>query len=447
MAFENLSAKLASVFKKLEGRGTLGEKDVKEALREVRLALLEADVNFKVVKDFVGKITEKAVGEEVLRSLTPGQQVLKIVNAELTELLGGSHSKLTFSPKPPTVFVLAGLQGAGKTTACAKLAGQMKKQNKKPLLVACDIYRPAAIKQLKVLGESYGVPVYSEESNKDPAVIAANSLAHAAKAGNDVIIIDTAGRLHIDDELMDELVRIKKNVRPQEILLTVDAMTGQDAVNVARAFDEKLGIDGIIITKLDGDARGGAALSVRAATGRPIKFAGMGEKPDPDTLEPFHPDRMASRILGMGDVMSLIEKAQNLFDEEEAAKLEKKIRQQELSLEDFLAQLKQIRKMGPLTDLIGMIPGMGRLSLDEGASEKSLNRVEAIICSMTPYERRNPSVLNGSRKRRVAAGSGRSVQEVNSLLKQFEEMKRMMKGFTGAAGKKGRIGAPFFGGR
>ena len=446
MAFENLSAKLTAVFKRLEGRGSLGEKDVKEALREVRLALLEADVNFKVVKDFTNKITEKAVGEAVLKSLTPGQQVVKIVSDELTSLLGGAQSKLTFSSKPPTVFMLAGLQGAGKTTACGKLAGQMKKQGKRPLLVACDIYRPAAIKQLQVLGNSYGVPVFSMDADTDPVEIAKQALIHAASNNNDVVIIDTAGRLHINEELMEELSKIKQAVRPQEILLTVDAMTGQDAVTVAESFNEKLGIDGIIITKLDGDTRGGAALSVRAVTGRPIKFAGMGEKPDPDTLEPFHPDRMASRILGMGDVMSLIEKAQTMYDEEEAAKLEKKIRTQELTLEDFLSQLKQIKKMGPLNDLIGMIPGMGKVNVpDEAVSEKSLNHIEAIICSMTPDERRNPSILNGSRKRRISAGSGRSIQEVNSLLKQFDEMKRMMKNFSGMMGKKGKMNLPFFG--
>ena len=444
MAFENLTAKLGAVFKRLEGRGSLSEKDVKEALREVRLALLEADVNFRVVKDFVSRVTEKSVGESVLKSLTPGQQVIKIVSEELTELLGGTQSRLTFSAKPPTVYMFAGLQGAGKTTACGKLSGILKKQGRKPLLVACDIYRPAAIKQLEILGASYGVPVFSMGDKTDPVEIAKKSLQHAENNGNDIIIIDTAGRLHINEELMDELKNIKQAVRPQEILLIVDAMTGQDAVTVAETFNEKLGIDGIIISKLDGDARGGAALSVRAVTGKPIKFAGMGEKPDPETLEPFHPDRMASRILGMGDVMSLIEKAQNAFDEEEAIKLEKKIRTQEFSLEDFKEQLKQVRKMGPLTDLLGMIPGMGKVSLpDDDVSEKSLNHVEAIINSMTPEERKNPSILNGSRKKRIAAGSGRNIQEVNRLLKQFEEMKRMMKSFTGMRNKKSRINIPF----
>ena len=383
-------------------------------------------------------MTEKAVGEEVLKSLTPGQQVIKIVSDELTALLGSSQSKLTFSNKPPTVFMLAGLQGAGKTTACGKLSGLMKKQGKRPLLAACDVYRPAAVKQLQILGSQYGTPVFAGDNSSDPVEIAIKAIEYAADMNCDVVIIDTAGRLHIDEELMEELSKIKQAVKPQEILLTVDAMTGQDAVTVAEAFNEKLGIDGVIITKLDGDARGGAALSVRAATGKPIKFAGMGEKSDPETLEAFYPERMASRILGMGDVMSLIEKAQNVFDEDEAAKLEKKIRAQEFTFEDFLTQLKQVRKMGPLTDLIGMMPGMGKINLpEEGVSEKSMNHVEAIINSMTPEERRNPQILNGSRKKRVANGSGRNIQEVNRLLKQFDEMKRMMKNFTGGFGKKG----------
>ncbi|MCI8806080.1 MAG: signal recognition particle protein [Clostridiales bacterium] len=443
MAFENLSSKLQDVFKKLKGKGKLSEKDVKDALREVKLALLEADVNFKIVKDFIKKITEKAVGEEVLGGLNPGQHVIKIVNDELIELMGSTQSKLTFSPKAPTVYMMAGLQGAGKTTTTGKIAGQLRKQGKKPLLVACDVYRPAAIKQLQVVGSTYNIPVFSM-GNINPVEIARESLKYASENGNDVIIIDTAGRLHINEELMDELENIKKEVHPQEILLVIDAMTGQDAVNVAEVFNEKLGIDGVIVTKLDGDTRGGSALSVRAVTGKPIKFVGMGEKLE--DLEPFYPDRMASRILGMGDVLSLIEKAQQVFDEKQAYELEKKMRTLDFTFEDFLAQMQQVKKMGPIKDLISMVPGLNQAKLaDAEVDEKSINHIEAIIQSMTVYERKNPDILNGSRKKRIARGSGRSIQEINKLLKQFDEMKKMMKMMTDMTkGKKGRFKFPFF---
>ncbi len=443
MAFENLSSKLQDVFKKLKGKGKHSEKDVKDALREVKLALLEADVNFKIVKDFIKKITEKAVGEEVLGGLNPGQHVIKIVNDELIELMGSTQSKLTFSPKAPTVYMMAGLQGAGKTTTTGKIAGQLRKQGKKPLLVACDVYRPAAIKQLQVVGSTYNIPVFSM-GNINPVEIARESLKYASENGNDVIIIDTAGRLHINEELMDELENIKKEVHPQEILLVIDAMTGQDAVNVAEVFNEKLGIDGVIVTKLDGDTRGGSALSVRAVTGKPIKFVGMGEKLE--DLEPFYPDRMASRILGMGDVLSLIEKAQQVFDEKQAYELEKKMRTLDFTFEDFLAQMQQVKKMGPIKDLISMVPGLNQAKLaDAEVDEKSINHIEAIIQSMTVYERKNPDILNGSRKKRIARGSGRSIQEINKLLKQFDEMKKMMKMMTDMTkGKKGRFKFPFF---
>ena len=443
MAFENLSSKLQDVFKKLKGKGKLNEKDVKDALREVKLALLEADVNFKIVKDFIKKITEKAVGEEVLGGLNPGQQVIKIVNDELIELMGSTQSKLTFSPKAPTVYMMAGLQGAGKTTTTGKLAGQLRKQGKKPLLVACDVYRPAAIKQLQVVGGTYNIPVFSM-GNINPVEIAKESLKYASENGNDVIIIDTAGRLHINEELMEELENIKNEVHPQEILLVIDAMTGQDAVNVAEVFNNKLVIDGVIVTKLDGDTRGGSALSVRAVTGKPIKFVGMGEKLE--DLEPFYPDRMASRILGMGDVLSLIEKAQQVFDEKQAHELEKKMRTLDFTFEDFLAQMQQVKKMGPLKDLISMVPGLNQAKLgDVDVDEKSISHIEAIIQSMTVYERKNPDILNGSRKKRIARGSGRSIQEINKLLKQFEEMKKMMKMMTDMTkGKKGRFKFPFF---
>ena len=436
MAFENLSNKLSVVFKQLRGKGRLSEKDVKEAMREVRLALLEADVNFKIVKEFVAAVTEKAVGEEVLRGLNPGQSIIKIVNDELTTLMGSTHSKLSFSPNPPSVFMMVGLQGSGKTTTSGKIAAQLRKQGKNSLLVACDIYRPAAIKQLQVVGANLNIPVF-EKGSQSPAQTAAEAVEHARGHGMDVVIVDTAGRLHIDDELMGELAEIKDAVRPQEILLVVDAMTGQDAVNVAENFSEKVGIDGIVITKLDGDTRGGAALSVRKITGKPIKYVGMGEKVD--DLEPFYPDRMASRILGMGDIMTIIDKAQQAFDEDEALALEKKLRKNEFNLDDFLSQMQQVKKMGPLKNILGMMPGVADLKIDENdINEKAMGHVEAIIQSMTLKERANPNLLNGSRKRRIAAGSGRSIQEVNRLLKQFEEMKKMMKQFTdmGKQGKK-----------
>jgi len=445
MAFENLSTKLQDVFKNLKGKGKLTEKDVKEALREVKLALLEADVNFKIVKEFIKKISDKAIGEDVFNSLTPGQQVVKIVNDELIELMGTTQSKLTFSAKSPTVYMMVGLQGAGKTTTTGKLSGLLRKQGKNPLLVACDIYRPAAIKQLQVVGSTYNIPVFAMGDKQNPIDIAKAGVAHAQSNGNDVVIIDTAGRLHINEELMDELKSIKTEVRPQEILLVIDAMTGQDAVTVAETFNTQLGVDGVIVTKLDGDTRGGAALSVRYVTGKPIKYIGMGEKLE--DLETFYPDRMASRILGMGDVLSLIEKAQQAFDEEEAKELEKKMRSQEFSLEDFLSQMQQIKKMGPLKNILDMIPGVGnQINLDDTEiNEKAIVHVEAIIQSMTVEERRNPAILNGSRKKRIANGSGRTIQEVNRLLKQFEDMKKMMKQFTDMSkGKKGKFNLPFF---
>ncbi|MBQ6555787.1 MAG: signal recognition particle protein [Firmicutes bacterium] len=443
MAFENLSNKLQDVFNKLRGKGKLNEKDVKTAMREVKLALLEADVNFKIVKDFISKVTEKAVGEEVLTGLNPGQQVVKIVNDELVDLMGSTQSKLTFSSKLPTVYMMVGLQGAGKTTTTGKLAGQLRKQGKHPLLVACDVYRPAAIKQLQVVGSTYNIPVF-DMGQGDPVEIAVKGIEHAKANGNDIVIIDTAGRLHINEELMDELVNIKNEVKPQEILLVIDAMTGQDAVNVAESFNDKLGVDGVVITKLDGDTRGGAALSVRAVTGKPIKYVGMGEKME--DLEPFYPDRMASRILGMGDVLSLIEKAQQVYDDNAAKELEKKMRAQDFNFEDFLSQINQVKKMGPLKDLLKMIPGAGNLKIDEmDIDDNATKGVEAIIQSMTREERQNPDILNGSRKRRIAKGSGRTIQEVNQLLKQFEEMKRMMKMFGDMTkGKKGKMRLPFF---
>ena len=445
MAFEGLAGKLQQTLKKLRGAGKLNEKDIKEAMKEVRMALLEADVSYKVAKDFVGRVTERAVGHEILESLTPGQQVVKIVNDELVELMGSTQSKITFSSRPPTVIMLVGLQGAGKTTMCGKLGLHLKKQGKNPLLVACDIYRPAAIKQLHIVGEKVGVNVYSMGDKLDPVDISKAALEQASKSGNDVVIIDTAGRLHINEELMDELHNIKKNIKPTEILLVVDSMTGQDAVNVSESFNDKLGLDGVILTKLDGDTRGGAALSVKAVTGKPIKFAGMGEKLD--ELEPFHPDRMASRILGMGDVLTLIEKAQANFDEKKAAELEKRIRSQQFTFEDFLDQLQQMKKMGPLSQIMDMIPGMNSSKL-KGAEvdDKELVKVEAIIKSMTKKERLDPSILNGSRRKRIAAGSGTSIQDVNRTIKNFEQTKKMMKQFADMEKdiKKGKKKLPFF---
>ena len=445
MAFENLSNKLQDVFKQLRGKGKLTEADVKTAMREVKIALLEADVNFKIVKNFIKTVTERAVGTEVLEGLNPGQQVIKIVNEELISLMGTTQSQLTFAKRPPTVYMMVGLQGAGKTTSSGKLAGQLRKQGRNPLLVACDVYRPAAIKQLQVVGKNYNIPVFEMGDKLSPVEISKKALEYAAENRNDVILIDTAGRLHINEELMRELPDIKEVVKPQEILLVVDAMTGQDAVTVAESFDSQLGIDGIIMTKLDGDARGGAALSVRSVTNKPIKYIGMGEKME--DLEPFYPDRMASRILGMGDVLTLIDKVQQNIDEQEAKEMQKKMLSNEFTLEDFLSQMQQIKKMGPLKDLMGMIPGMNKFNLDEALNgvdpSKEMAKTEAIIQSMTREERLNPSILNGSRKKRIANGSGRSIAEVNRLLKQFEEMKKMMKQMNNMQkGKKGKL--PFF---
>ncbi len=437
MAFENLSDKLQAIFKNLKSKGLLTEKDVKEALRQVKLALLEADVNFRVVKTFINAVSEKAVGKDVLEGLNPGQQVIKIVHDELVAMMGSAQSKLTFSSTPPTVFMLTGLQGAGKTTSCGKLAGSLKKQGKNPLLVACDVYRPAAIKQLEVVAKNFNIPVFTIENSKDPVAIAKAAVDHA-RGVHDVVLIDTAGRLHIDETMMEELVAIKAAVRPQEILLVIDAMTGQDAVNVAESFNSQLGLDGIIMTKLDGDTRGGAALSVRSVTGKPIKLVGMGEKLT--DLEPFYPDRMASRILGMGDVLSLIDKAQAAFDEKEAKDLEQKMRTNSFTLQDFLVQMQQIKKMGSIKSVLSMVPGLNQAAIDDSMiDEKALVHVEAIIQSMTPKERENPDILNGSRKKRIAQGSGRSIQEVNRLLKQFEDMRKMMKQFSDMTkGKKGK---------
>ena len=433
MIFEGLSERLQATFKKLRGHGKLTEKEVNEAMRDVRMALLEADVNFKVVKDFINKVKERAVGQNILDTLTPAQAVIKIVDEELTALMGGTQSRLNISPTPPTVIMMVGLQGAGKTTTAGKLALSLKRQGKRPLLVADDIYRPAAVKQLQVLGEQLDVPVFSMESGTDAVTIAGAAVPYANAHAADVIIIDTAGRLHVNEELMQELKTIKGEVRPHEILLVVDAMTGQDAVNVAASFNEDLGLDGVVLTKMDGDARGGAALSVKAVTGCPIKFVGMGEKLE--ALEPFHPDRMASRILGMGDVLSLIEKAQTVYDLEEAKKMEKKFRKDEFTLDDFLSQLQQVRKMGSFEQILGMLPGMGNVKKQlEGVNVdlngKEIKHVEAIIRSMTPKERADVNLLNGSRRKRIAMGSGTRVQEVNKVLKQFAEMRKMMKKMT-----------------
>ena len=426
MAFEGLSEKLQGALKKMTGKGKLTEQNVKEGMREVRMALLEADVNYAVAKDFIKKVTERCVGQEILSSLTPAQQVIKIVSEEMTELMGGSNARLTWSSGPLTVYMLCGLQGAGKTTMCAKLAGWLQKQGKKPMLAACDIYRPAAIKQLQVVGEQVKVPVF-EKGTQDPVQTALEAVEYARYYQRDVLIIDTAGRLHIDEELMDELARIKAAVKPQEILLVVDAMTGQDAVNVAQSFNEKLEIDGVILTKLDGDTRGGAALSVRAVTGKPIKFSGIGEKLT--ELEPFHPDRMASRILGMGDVMTLIENAAEAFDEHEVDKLTRKARTADLNLEDFLEQMQSMKKMGGIKSMISMLPGMSGKDID--VDDDAMKKPEAIIRSMTPKERRNPGILNASRRKRIAAGSGTTVQDVNQLIRQFEQSKQMMKQMMG----------------
>jgi len=444
VVFEGLSGRLQDTFRKLKGKGKLSEDDVNRAMREVRLALLEADVNFKIVKDFVARVKERAVGQEVLTSLTPGQQVVKIVYEELAELMGGEQSRLNLASRPPTVVMMVGLQGAGKTTTCAKLARNLQSQGKRPLLVAADIYRPAAIKQLQVLGEQVNCPVFSM-GQENPVNIARAAVENARSNNRDVVILDTAGRLHINEELMNELTNIKTEADPHEILLVVDAMTGQDAVNVAESFNKQLGLTGVVLTKLDGDSRGGAALSVKAVAGCPIKFAGMGEKLD--NLEPFHPDRMASRILGMGDVLSLVEKAQANINQEKARELSQKIMQQEFTLEDFLDQLQQVRSMGPLEDLFSMIPGFSSAKQLQGLKgedfdEREIGHIEAIIQSMTPEERRNPTMLNGSRKKRIARGSGTRVQDVNRLVKQFEESRKLMKQFTdmGKKGKKGKKG-------
>ena len=446
MAFEGLTEKLNATFKKLRGKGRLTENDVREAMREVRLALLEADVGYKVVKDFVATVTERAIGSDVLDSLTPAQQVIKIVNEELTNLMGGAGSKLTMANNGPTVVMMVGLQGAGKTTTTAKLAGLMRRQyGKRPLLTACDVYRPAAIEQLKVVGGQLDLPVF-EQGRGDPVEIAANAIRHAKDHGSDMVFLDTAGRLHVDETLMDELKRMKATVHPNEILLVVDAMTGQDAVNAASAFDEALGIDGVILTKLDGDARGGAALSIRAATGKPIKFVGTGEKLY--MIEPFHPDRMASRILGMGDMLSFIEKAQATYDEKQAAKLEEKLRKNRFTLQDYYEQLQQIRNMGDLSQLAGMLPGnMGRQLQGATIDEKAMAHTEAIILSMTPLERENPQILNASRKRRIAAGCGLEVVDVNRLLKQFDMMQQLTRQMAKGRGPamKGGMGGRMHG--
>lgn len=440
MAFEGLSEKLQGVFKGLKGKGTLSEADINNAIRQIKLALLEADVNFKVVKEFVATIKEKALGEEVIKSVTPGQQIVKIVNDELAALMGGAGSKLTYSPRGFTVYMMVGLQGTGKTTTCGKLANYLKKEGKKPMLCACDVYRPAAIDQLEVVGSSIDVPVYVNRDSKKPEKIAMEAVRQAEIKGYDVLIVDTAGRLQIDEELMEELVRIKKEIKPHEILLVLDALTGQDAVNAAEGFNDKLGVDGIIMTKLDGDARGGAALSAKKVTGKPIKFIGTGEKFN--ALEPFHPERMASRILGMGDIVSLVERAQDAIDEEKAAKLEERIRKNAFTLEDFLDQMGQIKNMGGIGGMLDMMPGISarqKQEVDMEKAEKEFVQMEAIILSMTKQERDNPSILNSSRRKRIAAGSGQTVAKVNSLIKRYEDTKKMMKRFTG--GKFKRKGA------
>ena len=447
MAFEGLADRLQNTIQKIRGKGKVSEQDVKEMMREVRLALLEADVNFKVVKDFVKRVNERAVGQEVMKSLTPGQQVIKVVKEELTELMGGEQSKIAVSNRPPTVIMMVGLQGAGKTTTTGKLANLLrKKHNRKPLLVAADIYRPAAIKQLETLGKQLSMPVFSLGDKVSPVEIAKQAIQQAKDEHHDYVLIDTAGRLHVDETLMDELKQVKEISKPDEIFLVVDAMTGQDAVNVAESFNEQLGLTGVVLTKLDGDTRGGAALSVKAVTNTPIKFIGMGEKLD--ALEAFHPERMASRILGMGDVLTLIEKAQSNVDEEKAKELEQKLRTMSFTFDDFLEQLGQVRKMGPLDEILGMIPGANKMKglKNVQVDEKQIGHVEAIIKSMTKAEKENPDMINASRKKRIAKGSGRPVQEVNRLLKQFEEMKKMMKQMTSMSkgkGKKGGFKLPF----
>lgn len=446
MVFESLSEKLQNALSKLKGKGKLTEKDVNVAMREVKLALLEADVNFKVVKNFIKKVKERAIGVEVMESLTPGQQVIKIVNEELTKLMGESESKLNFSSHPPTIILMCGLQGSGKTTTSGKLAYNLLKKNKKPLLVACDVYRPAAIKQLEVVGSKVGVEVFTMGDKINPVDIAKAAVEYGKKKNNDTIIIDTAGRLHVDEELMEELTEIKESVNPDEILLVVDSMTGQDAVNVAETFNNRLDITGVVLTKLDGDARGGAALSIRAVTEKPIKFVGMGEKLD--QLEPFYPDRMASRILGMGDVLSLIEKAQASIDEKKALELEKKIRSQQFTLEDFLDQIDQVKNLGPIEEILSMIPGVNNKALKKlDIDDREIVKIQAIIQSMTPKERIDPSIIDSSRKKRIALGSGTTVQDVNRLLRQFKETRKMMRKFSDMdklMKKRGKRKFPFF---
>lgn len=447
MALDGLSERLQDAFAKLKGKGKISEQDIKDVLREVRMALLEADVNYKVVKSFVGNIKDRAMGADVMESLTPGQQVVKIVHDELTQLMGGEAKKIEISSKPPTIIMMVGLQGSGKTTSTGKLARYLKeKMHKRPLLAACDVYRPAAIQQLKVLGQQLDIPVFEQGSDRSPVDIATDAVAHAKAHGNDVVIIDTAGRLHIDEVLMQELVAIKEAVTPTEILLVVDAMTGQDAVNVAEHFNDNLDITGIVLTKLDGDTRGGAALSVKSVTGKPIKFTGQGEKLD--ALEPFHPDRMASRILGMGDILTLIEKAEAEFDQKQAAELQEKIKTQSFTLEDYLAQMDQLQGMGDIESMLSMIPGVSKKMLKNVKLDaKDMDHTRAIILSMTPEERQNTKIINGSRRKRIAAGCGLKVQDVNRLIKQFEQSQTFMKQFgamaSGKGGKKGRL--PFFG--
>ena len=433
MAFEGLSSRLQEITRKLKGKARITESDLKEMLREVKLALLEADVNYKIVKEFINSIQEKALGQDVMKSLTPGQQVIKIVKDEMIELLGGTESKINFTPNPPTVIMLVGLQGSGKTTTAGKLANLLRKQGKKPLLVACDVYRPAAIKQLEVVGKQLNIPVYSNENSKDVVQISRQAMSMAMSKLNDVVIIDTAGRLHIDDELMQELKNLKTNIKPHEILLVVDSMTGQDAVNIAQTFNETVGIDGVVLTKLDGDTRGGAALSVKKVTGRPIKFAATGEKMS--DIEVFHPDRMASRILGMGDILAVIEKAEEAFDLEEAEKLEKKMRKNELDLDDYLAQIRQMKKMGSFSSLLKLIPGMNQFK-DIKVDDKEFGKIEAIICSMTPQEKRNTKLLNASRRIRIAKGSGTTVQDINKFIKSYEMTQKMMKQMKSKGGMK-----------
>ncbi|KGX93193.1 signal recognition particle protein Srp54 [Pontibacillus halophilus JSM 076056 = DSM 19796] len=439
MAFEGLADRLQNTIQKIKGKGKVTEEDVKAMTREIRLALLEADVNFKVVKDFIKRVKERAVGQEVMKSLTPGQQVIKVVKEELTELMGGEQSKIATANRPPTVIMMVGLQGAGKTTTTGKLANHLRKEhNRKPLLVAADVYRPAAINQLETIGKQLDIPVYSEGTEANPVDIAKQAIEEAKANHNDYVIIDTAGRLHVDEHLMDELQQIRDTVQPTETFLVVDSMTGQDAVNVAETFNNQLDLSGVVLTKLDGDTRGGAALSIKAVTDKPIKFAGMGEKMD--ALEPFHPERMASRILGMGDVLTLIEKAQSEVDEDQAKQLEQKMKDASFTLDDFLEQMGQVKKMGPLEDLISMIPGADKMKGLKNAQfdDKQITHVEAIIQSMTKYEREKPEIMNASRKKRIAKGSGRSVTEVNRLLKQFNDMKKMMKQMTNQKGKKGK---------